>query len=55
MMVKVHEGEAIVTKEDNKSRKSTGGDTYNFYSPKALTPTEASKQFKRVQKELALG
>lgn len=55
MLVNVHEGEAIVTKEDNKQRKQSAGDTYNFYSPKALTPTEASKQFKRVQKELALG
>ena len=55
MVVKVHEGEAIITKEDNKQRKQSTGDTYNFYSPKALTPTEASKQFKRVQKELALG
>lgn len=55
MLVNVHEGEAIVTKEDNKQRKQSTGDTYNFYSPKALTPTEASKQFKRVQKELALG
>lgn len=55
MLVNVHEGEAILTKEDNQQRRQSTGDTYNFYSPKALTPTEASKQFKRVQKELALG
>ncbi|WP_206460486.1 hypothetical protein [Anaerovorax sp. IOR16] len=32
-----------------------GGDTYNFYSPKALTPSESAKQMKNAQKALMLG
>lgn len=54
MNVRVHEGEAIVTAEENQKRTS-GGDTYNFYSPEALTPVKAAREFKRVKQELALG
>lgn len=32
-----------------------GGDTYNFYSPKALTPLESAKQMKNAQRALMLG
>jgi len=32
-----------------------GGDTYNFYSPKALTPSESAKQMKNAQRALILG
>ena len=34
---------------------TTGGDTYNFYSPTALTPTAAAREMKRAKQELALG
>lgn len=34
---------------------ATGGDTYNFYSPTALTPTAAAREMKRAKQELALG
>lgn len=55
-IVKVHEGEAILTKQENANRNSgSGGDTYNFYSPVALTPTKAAQEFKRAKQELALG
>lgn len=56
--VKVHEGEAILSKEDNASYragKSSTGDVYNFYSPKALTPLEAARALKKSKKQLALG
>lgn len=55
-IVKVHEGEAILTKQENANRNNgSGGDTYNFYSPVALTPTKAAQEFKRAKQELALG
>lgn len=55
MDVRVHEGERILTAEENRERNSTGGDTFNFYSPEALTPVKAAREFKRVKQELALG
>lgn len=57
MNVRVHEGEAILTAEENQNRRTmqSGGDTYNFYSPEALTPVKAAREFKRVKQELALG
>lgn len=55
MNVRVHEGEAILTKQENANKGNSGGDTYNFYSPTALTPTKAAQEFKRVKQELALG
>lgn len=60
-VVQVHEGEAILTKEENEerrsanSRRSGGGDTYNFYSPKALNPTTAAREMKKAKQQLALG
>lgn len=59
-VVKVHEGEAILTKEENRERmknqnRSNGGDTYNFYSPKALNPTTAAREMKKAKQQLALG
>lgn len=56
-IVQVHEGEAILTKEENRERlnNNSGGDTYNFYSPKALTPTSAARQMKKAKQQLALG
>lgn len=58
-IVQVHEGEAILTKEENKERKEgtekSVGDTYNFYSPKALNPTTAAREMRKAKQELALG
>lgn len=57
MDVRVHEGEAILTAQENRNRTRTqsGGDTFNFYSPEPLTPVKAAREFKRVKQELALG
>lgn len=56
MNVRVHEGERILTKQENLEGESQkGGDTFNFYSPEALTPVKAAREFKRVKQELALG
>lgn len=58
-VVQVHEGEAILTKEENRERlngnRSNGGDTYNFYSPKALNPTTAAREMRKAKQQLALG
>lgn len=56
MNVRVHEGEAIITAQENRNRtQNSGGNTFNFYSPEALTPVKAAREFKRVSQELALG
>lgn len=57
-VVQVHEGEAILTKEENKERlnnRNSGGDTFNFYSPTALNPTTAAREMKKAKQQLALG
>lgn len=40
---------------DTNKKPQTTGDTYNFYSPKAIDPTEASRQMKKVKRELTEG
>lgn len=55
MNVRVHEGEAILTKQENSGRSDGKGDTYNFYSPVALTPVRAAQEMKKAKKELAMG
>lgn len=57
MNVTVHEGERILTKQENQSYipGGTGGDTFIFNSPKAIDPMEAERQFIRLKKELAAG
>lgn len=57
MDVRVHEGEAIITAQENRNRNavSSGGDVYNFYCPEASTPVKAAREFKRVKMELAMG
>lgn len=54
----LHEGERVLTKEENKAYDqgiSGGGDTYNFYSPKALTPVESAKQMKKARRDILGG
>lgn len=57
MVVKVHEGESIRTKQQTREdySKSSGGDTFNFYSPEPIDEMEAAKQMKRAKRELAEG
>lgn len=54
----LHEGERVLSKEENEEyskNKSSGGDTFNFYSPKPISPVEAAKQLKKAKRQLALG
>ena len=50
----LHKGERVLTAEEAKSY-NRGGNTYNFYSPKALSEKEAAREMKRAERELALG
>lgn len=58
-VAELHEGERVLTKEENKEyssgNKKTGGDTYNFYSPKAITPREARRQMKKAKRDILGG
>lgn len=55
----LHKGERVMTKQENaaysKGNNASGGNTFNFYSPKAISEAEAARQFKKVQRDLALG
>ena len=55
MNVRVHEGEAILTKQENTNQRTSGGDTFNFYSPKAISEVEAARQFRKVKQQLVEG
>lgn len=57
-VAELHEGERVLTKEENKdysNQRSSGGDTYNFYSPKAITPREARRQLKKAKRDILGG
>lgn len=54
---KLHKGERVLTAEENKeynqnNSSARGGDIFNFYSPKAIDEVEATRQFRRAQREL---
>ena len=53
----LHEGEAVLTKQENKDgkRSSSGGDIFNFYSPESIDAVTAAREFKKVKQELAEG
>ena len=57
MVVKVHEGESIRTKQQTREdySRSSGGDTFYFYSPEPIDEMEAAKQMKRAKRDLAEG
>lgn len=42
--------------EDNsRNERQTGGDTFNFYSPKAINEVEAARQMKKAKRDMAEG
>jgi len=54
----LHQGERVLTQEENKRYSkgySSGGDTFNFYSPEAIDAVTAAREFKKVQRQLAEG
>ena len=50
----LHEGERVLTKEEAKDRSNGNGDTFVFYSPKAIDEKEAAREMKRAKQQLAL-
>lgn len=54
-LYKLHEGERILTKDENRRNSNSGGDTYNFYSPKALDARSAAREMKKAKQELLMG
>lgn len=57
MNVRVHEGEAILTKEENQNRKNNNstGDTYIFNSPENIDAITAAREFRKVKVQIAEG
>lgn len=51
----LHQGEAVLTKNENEERNQPGGNTFVFNSPEPIDEVKAAQEFKRVQKELAKG
>lgn len=51
----LHEGEAVLTKQENEMRnkKYSDGDTFVFYSPEPIDEVTAAREFRRVKKEIA--
>lgn len=44
-----------VNKQNGSNQNDGGGDTFNFYSPRAIDEIEAAKQLKKTKRELAEG
>lgn len=55
----LHEGERVLSKEENaeysNGNNRSSGDVYNFYSPKALSPTSAARAMQKAKRQLAAG
>ena len=56
---RLHKGERVLTAQENKAFSTVatqkGGNTYNFYSPKALDPVTSKQMFDTARKQEALG
>lgn len=57
MNIRAHEGEAILTKEENQNRKnnSSTGDTYIFNSPENIDAITAARELRKVKVQIAEG
>lgn len=54
-MAELHQGERVLTKEENTTynkERSSSGDTYNFYSPKAIDEYEAARLMRQTKREI---
>lgn len=51
----LHQGEAVLTKNENEQRNQPSGNMFVFNSPEPIDEVKAAQEFKRVQKELAKG
>lgn len=53
----LHKGERVLTKEENESYNKSDGTSIvnNFYGTQPLDEKETARQFKRAQKEIAMG
>lgn len=51
----LHQGEAVLTKNENEQRNQPSGNIFVFNSPEPIDEVKAAQEFKRVQKELAKG
>lgn len=54
-VAQLHEGERVLTKQENEkysSDKGSSGDTYNFYSPKAIDEYQAARLLKQTKLQL---
>ncbi|WP_312647575.1 phage tail tape measure protein [Aminipila sp.] len=56
-VTELHKGERVLTASENKAYNrgsQSGGDTYIFNSPKALTPAESARQMVKAKREMLL-
>lgn len=54
-IAKLHKGERVLTAQEAKNYNSSRGDTYNFYSPKAIDEVEAARLLKKTKREMEEG
>jgi hypothetical protein len=57
-IAELHEGERVLTRNEAKAyngTSSSGGNTFNFYSPKSIDEYEANRLFKQTVKQLNEG
>lgn len=54
-IAELHKGERVLTAEEARAYNSGRGDTYNFYSPKAIDEVEAAKLMKKTKRKMEEG